>query len=106
MPYSSPFKIVIPQVDLLSYLFPPDRDEDDMPLWISASDPLNALSPKQALQWIRRFAFGLEKLQLQVGDVILMISPNHVYVPIAYLGSIGYGAIFSGLSPDASAKGI
>ena len=105
MPYNSPFTISIPSTDLLTYLFARETSEDDMPLWISAVDPSISLSRREALQWIRRLAFGLGRLQLEIGDVVMVISPNQVYVPIAYLGSIGYGATFSGLSPIASVKG-
>lgn len=48
---------------------------------------------------------GLKKLQLKTGDVVLMISPNHVFVPVAYIGSIACGAVFSGLTPLASVNG-
>lgn len=106
MPYKSPFTIDIPRTDLLTYLFPPYREDDVYkPLWISTTNPSISLSRKQALQWIRRMAVGLQKLQLKTGDVVLMISPNHVFVPVAYLGSIAYGAVFSGLTPLASVDG-
>jgi hypothetical protein len=74
MPYISEFTINIPSTDLLTYLFPPDNEED-------------------------------VKLQLKTGDVVLMISPNHVFVPVAYIGSIACGAVFSGLTPLASVNG-
>lgn len=106
MSYKSLFTIIIPRTDLLTYLFPPDRDDDiSKPIWISASNPSISLHKKQALQWTRRMAIGLKKLQLKTGDVVLMISPNHVFVPVAYLGSIAYGAVFSGLTPLASVNG-
>jgi len=106
MVYESPFSIDIPKVDLLTYLFPsPEKLSDEKPLWISAANPSIALSGKQSLQWIRRLAVGLEKLHLEVGDVVLMISPNQVFVPILYAGTIGYGAVFSGLTPAATVNG-
>lgn len=105
MPYNSPFTIDIPTTDLLTYLFPPAKNSSEKPLWISVTDPSISLSHKHALQWIRRLAVGLGRLQLSIGDVVLTISPNHVYVPVAYLGSIGHGAVFSGLSPAASVNG-
>ena len=106
MVYKSPFTIDIPKEDLLTYLFSsPTNVSDDRPLWISAARPSIALSKKQALQWIQRLAIGLGKLQLKPGDVVLMISPNHVFVPILYIGTIGYGAIFSGLTAAATVHG-
>lgn len=106
MSYKSQFTIDIPRTDLLTYLFPQDVESGvGKPLWISASDPSIFLDRKQALEWIRRMAVGLKKLQLKTGDVVLMISANHVFVPVAYLGSIAYGAVFSGLNPLASVNG-
>ena len=105
MPYTSPFTIEIPREDLLSYLFLSPTTVSDRPLWISAADPSISLSRNQALQWVRRLAVGLGKLELKTGDAVLMISPNHVFVPVAYIGTVGYGAVFSGLTPAASANG-
>jgi acyl-coenzyme A synthetase/AMP-(fatty) acid ligase len=106
MPYKSEFTIDIPRTDLLTYFFPPDKEDDgDQPIWISAADPSIFLDRKHAVQWIRRMAVGLRKLQFKTGDVVLMISPNHVFVPVAYIGSIAYGAVFSGLTPLASVNG-
>ncbi len=105
MPYNSPFTIDIPTTDLLTYLFPQHKDDSEKLLWISAIDPSISLNHKQALQWTRRLAFGLGRLRLKAGDVVLMMSPNHVYVPVVYLGTIGYGAVFSGLSPVSSVNG-
>lgn len=57
MPYISEFTINIPSTDLLTYLFPPDNEEDvNQPIWISAADPSILLNRKQAVQWIRRMA--------------------------------------------------
>lgn len=106
MVYKSPYSIDVPKQDLLTYLCPSSAEPlDDRPLWISAAQPSISLSSKQALQWVRRLAVGLAKLQLKIGDVVLMISPNHVFVPVAYIGTIGYGAVFSGLSPTATVNG-
>ena len=105
MPYNSASTIDIPNVDLLTYLFSSSTTESDKPIWISAADNSISLSGNQALKWARRLAVGLRKLHLKTGDVVLMISPNHVFVPVAFLGIIGYGAIFSGLSPGASSNG-
>ena len=44
-------------------------------------------------------AIGLDRLGLKKGDVLMMVSPNHIFVPIAYLGAVGSGRIFSGANP-------
>lgn len=106
MAFRSPFTIDIPQVDLLSYLFPTSTEPCDDPTWISASDPSISLSPRQLLQWVKQLGVGLKGLGLQTGDVVMMFSPNHIFVPVAYLGIVGYGAVFSGLNPASSLNGM
>ena len=44
-------------------------------------------------------AIGLDRLGVKKGDVLMMVSPNHIFVPIAYLGTVGSGRIFSGANP-------
>ncbi|PGH26434.1 hypothetical protein AJ80_01932 [Polytolypa hystricis UAMH7299] len=100
MPFASPFpNLDIPKVDLLSYLFPADKTPSDTPIWIDAHNPSNYLTPKQLLGWVKRLGVGLEKLGTQKGDAIVIFTPNHIFVPVAYLGIAGTGRVFSGLNP-------
>ena len=100
MPFSSPFPpIDIPKVDILSYLFPPGETASTTPLWIDSKDPENSLSPAQLLQWVKRLAFGLERTGVKSGEVVMIYTPNHIFVPVAYLGIVGAGYAFSGANP-------
>jgi len=100
MPRSSKFPdLKIPKTNILDYLFPQDQEPSDTALWIDARDPSHSLSPKQCLRLVRRLGFGLHRLGIEEGDVALILTPNHIYVPVAYLGMVGYGAIFSGMNP-------
>ncbi|KAK7179896.1 4-coumarate-CoA ligase 2 [Paraphaeosphaeria sporulosa] len=99
MPSQSPFQIDIPATDLLTYLFPPSKPASDKPIWIDADDTNNALSPRQLLQWVKRLGSGLQKLGLNRQDVVMMYSTNHIFVPVAYLGTAGAGLIYSGCNP-------
>ncbi|PSN75322.1 4-coumarate-CoA ligase [Corynespora cassiicola Philippines] len=99
MPTHSPFQIEIPETDLLTYLFPPSEPVSDIPIWIDADDTSNSLSPRQALEWIKRLGFGLQDLGLKKQDVVLVYTHNHIFVPVAYLGIAGSGFIFSGCNP-------
>lgn len=106
MPFKSSFPdLEIPQTDLLSYLFG-NRTLSDKPLWFNSSQPTNNLSPKQALQWIKRLGLGLSQLGMKKGDVILMFTPNHIFVPVAYLGIVGSGCVFSGANPSYTVQGL
>ena len=89
----------IPEQDVLTYLFGSHDSLSDKPLWINAANPDSYLSLRTGLQWIKRLATGLDQLGLQKADVLMIVSPNHIFVPIAYLGAVGSGRIFSGANP-------
>ena len=100
MPFTSPFPILdIPKVDILSYIFPPGETPSDEPIWIDSQDTKIALSPAQLLEWVKRLAFGLEKTGVKKGEVVMIYTPNHIFVPVAYLGIVGAGYAFSGANP-------
>jgi acyl-CoA synthetase (AMP-forming)/AMP-acid ligase II len=105
MPSESLFQIDIPATDVLSYLFPPNKLPSDKPIWIDADDTSNSLSPRQLLLWTKRLGGGLEKLELKKQDVVMMYSHNHIFVPVAYLGILGCGCIFSGCNPAYGING-
>ncbi|KAI0121195.1 4-coumarate-CoA ligase [Xylariales sp. AK1849] len=100
MPFSSPYpSLDIPESNILSYLFPHGEEPYDEPLWLDSRDDKHNLSPKQLLRWARRLSLGLERLGLGRGDVVMIYTPNHIFVPVAYLGIVGAGCIFSGANP-------
>lgn len=106
MVYKSPFPdLDLPSCNILSYLFPEDKAPQQEPLWFDAQNPDSNLSPAQALVWAKRLAFGLEKLGLERGDVVLILTPNHIFVPVAYLGTVGAGCCFSGANPAYTVPG-
>ena len=95
----------IPEQDVLTYIFGSHEPLSEKPLWINAASPDIHLSLRTGLQWIKRLAVGLDRLGLKSGDVLMMVSPNHIFVPIAYLGAVGSGRIFSGANPVYTADG-
>lgn len=99
MPQKSPFQINIPQTDVLSYIFPPNKAPPDQPIWIDADDTSRSLSPAQLLQWVKRLGVGLDRLDIKQNEAVLMYSSNHIFVPVAYLGIAGSGRIFTGCNP-------
>ena len=106
MVYKSPYPdLNIPQTNILSYLFPPNEKPLEEDIWIDSKDPSRRLSPREALQWVKRLSFGLERLGLRRGDVAMIFTPNHIFVPIAYLGIVGAGLIFSGANPAYTVPG-
>lgn len=89
----------IPEQDILTYLFDSEDSLPESPLWINAARSDSYLSLRTALQWIKRLAIGLDKLGVKRGDVLMMVSPNHIFVPVAYLGAVGSARLFSGANP-------
>jgi 4-coumarate--CoA ligase len=102
-PYSP---LDIPETDLLSYLFPNKRNVSNDPIWIDAMDPNNCLSPRQGLLWIKRLAIGLDRLGIANQEVIMVLTPNHIFVPIVYLGIVGSRRIFSAGNPIYTVTGM
>lgn len=94
-----------PTTNVLDFLFPQDQEPSDKPLWIDAANPSHFLSPRAAVQWVKRLGFGMQRLGIQQDDVCVIFTPNHIYVPVAYLAFVGYGAAFSGLNPAYTLQG-
>jgi 4-coumarate--CoA ligase len=106
MPFISPYpSLTIPQRNLLSYLFPQNEEAQTDPIWIDSKNETKRLSPNQMLQWVKRLSYGLEYLGLQRGEVVMICTPNHVFVPVAYLGIVGAGFVFSGANPAYTVSG-
>lgn len=90
----------IPKTNILSYLYPANQTVSDKPIWIDAQNPQNSLSPRQMLLWVRRVGCGLDKLGVEKGEVVMILTPNHIFVPVAYQGIVGSSRIFSGANPS------
>lgn len=106
MPLSSPFpNLDIPKCNIVDYLFPPGKVPSDTPIWIDSKNTQQYLTPRALLQWSKRLAAGLETVS-QPGEVILIFSPNNVFIPVAYLGIVGSKRIFSGANPVYTHEGM
>ncbi|KAH7561618.1 hypothetical protein BM1_02722 [Bipolaris maydis] len=100
MPYSSPFPaLTIPKCNVLHYLFPQEQTPSDTPLWIDSKNTERYLTPRSMLQWTKRLAVGLDRIGSKPGEVVMIFTPNHIFVPVAYLGIVGSKRIFSGGNP-------
>lgn len=107
MPFQSLYEhIDIPQSNVLTYIFGNGSLLSNEPIWIDAKNPQKNLSPHQLLQWVRRLGLGLQRLGLKRGDVVMICTPNHIFVPVAYLGIAGSAHIFSGANPISTVPGM
>jgi acyl-coenzyme A synthetase/AMP-(fatty) acid ligase len=50
--------------------------------------------------------YGLQSLGVRAGDSLLVFTPNHIFVPVAYLGTVSLGCAFSGASPAFTVSGL
>lgn len=100
MIYKSKFEdIDIPQCNILSFLFPRDKTPSTRALWIDAECPEKNLSPADLLLWVQRFAVGLDRLGVQKNEAIMVFTPNHIFVPVVYLGAVGSERYYTGANP-------
>jgi 4-coumarate--CoA ligase len=107
MPFASPFpELNIPKCNLLEYLFPKETTPSDTPLWIDSKDTDHYLTPQTLLQWTKRLALGLDRIGSKPGEVVMILTPNHIFVPVAYLGIVGSKRIFSGANPAYTVSGM
>lgn len=107
MPFQSKHaRLDIPECNILSYLFPKGRKLSTTPLWIDAEDPSHSLSQEQALDLIKQLAVGLDNLGVGLGEAIMVLTPNHIYVPIVYLAASGSGRMFTGANPAYTATEV
>ncbi|KAK3710800.1 hypothetical protein LTR37_010024 [Vermiconidia calcicola] len=90
----------IPKVNVLDYLFPDGQPVSSDPVWYDAVEPQKKnLSPRQMLNWVKRVCLGLDRLGISEGDVCMIYTPNHLFIPAAYLGIVGSGRAFSAANP-------
>lgn len=89
----------IPKVNVLDFLFPKGEAISNQPVWHDAKNPKTNLSPKQLVHWVKRLSLGLDRLGVKRGEVCLIYSPNHIFIPVAYLGIVGGGRCFSAVNP-------
>ena len=106
MPFQSPFpNLEIPKTNILSYLYPPHRPLSGAPLWIDSNEPNETVSATTLFDWVKRVGIGFDKLGIKEGEVVLVYSPNHVFLPVIYLAIIANGRIFTGANPAYTAGG-
>lgn len=97
--------VTIPKTDVLTYLFPPHETPSTDPLWIDSKDPSISLSPAELFLLVKRLALGLERTGVKKGEVVMIYTPNHIYVPVAYLAIVSAGYAFSAANPAYTLPG-
>ena len=106
MPIKSRFQVPIPDISLPSCLFvsPYFPLNDSKPVFLDAENPSRSLTLNDYRSWSQRFAAGLIKHGLQKGDRVMIFSPNHLFFPIAFMGIIMAGGIYTGANPGYTTR--
>ncbi|KAL9607810.1 MAG: hypothetical protein Q9167_007315, partial [Letrouitia subvulpina] len=100
MPFQSTFPpLAIPKKNIVSYIFQDNQTLPDTPIWIDAKDPRQRVSRRQTRELILRLGAGLDKMGTRRGQVVMIFTPNHVFVPAVYMGIVGTLRTFSGANP-------
>lgn len=101
MPHNSKYPdLDIPASNILDFIFAPDDPiQQNESIWIDSIDPSNSLSKFQGLHRIKQLAVALDNLGIKEQEVVMIFTPNHICVPIAYMGIVGSKRIFSGANP-------
>ncbi|KAI5307497.1 hypothetical protein KEM55_008148 [Ascosphaera atra] len=107
MVFKSRWTIDIPDCSLPTFIFggPNTPVSKDGKIYIDAKNPdTHYLSAHDVRLWSQRLAAGLRKSGVQDGDRILLFSSNHIFYPVAFLGIIMAGGIFTGANPTYTAR--
>ncbi|PGH13539.1 hypothetical protein AJ80_06289 [Polytolypa hystricis UAMH7299] len=102
MPLKSRWTIPIPDASLPTVLFtsPTHPQSKTRQAYIDASRPdTHYFTPHDFRLWSQRFAAGLQKSGLKPGDRVLLFSSNDLFFPVAFMGVIMAGCIFTGANP-------
>lgn len=106
MVVKSVYTIDIPQHSFSTLIFgdPADVLPDDKPCIMDHVNPETRNFTRHTFRlWSQRFAAGLQKAGLAKGDRVVVFSTNCLFYPVAFMGVIMAGGIFSGCNPTYSA---
>lgn len=104
MPDISRFSVPVPRVTLPTFIFGDSTSLlPDQLAFADAEEPsVKCFTYAECRTWSKRFAVGLLASGFRRGDRLLVSSPNNVFYPIVYLGTIMAGGIYTA----ANAKNV
>ncbi|KKZ67946.1 4-coumarate-CoA ligase [[Emmonsia] crescens] len=102
MLFKSRWSIAIPDTSLLTVVFksPTHPLSKTKRCFSDATRPdTHFFTTHEYRLWCQRFAAGLRKSGLKTGDRVLLFSSNDLFFPVAFMGIIMAGGIFTGANP-------
>ncbi|MCH8010359.1 MAG: acetoacetate--CoA ligase [Candidatus Marinimicrobia bacterium] len=82
------------------------RDDRTAIVFLGEGQPIRSLTYRQLYEEVRRLAFALRELGVDVNDRVAGFMPNMPETVIAMLATVSVGAIWSSSSPDFGIKGV
>ncbi|OAL19720.1 hypothetical protein AYO20_11592 [Fonsecaea nubica] len=107
MPYKSRWSISLPQCSFPTFLFgSPCKDLSDKKAYVDATRPEELFLTRQTFRlWSQRIALGLLKSpSFEPGDRVLVFSGNTLATPVAFMGIVMAGGVFTGANPTFTAR--
>jgi len=78
-----------------------DVKDANNPTFIDSDNPETTHLTRSSFRlWSKRFAIGLQKAGLQLGDGVLLFSGNNLFLPVVFMGITMAGGIFPGTNPS------
>lgn len=107
MPYKSRWSIPIPDCSLPTFLLKSaNHDLSEKPCYIDSERPETHYFTRNSFRvWCQRFALGLTRSEhFKDGDRVLLFSSNTLFYPVAFMGTVMAGGIFTGANPTFTAR--
>jgi 4-coumarate--CoA ligase len=105
MPVHSRWSIPIDNTSFPTYIFgAPSSPLPSKIAFYDADQPSRHLTLSSFRLWSQRLAAGLQKAGLQHGDRVLLFSGNNLFFPVAFMGIVMAGGIFTGANPGFVAR--
>jgi len=107
MPHKSRWSIPLPQCSFPTFLFgSPHKDVGDAKAYIDAARPDELFLTRRDFRlWSQRLALGLLRSQaFHPGDRVLIFSSNTLATPVAFMGVVMAGGIFTGANPTFTSR--
>ena len=102
MPIESKYQIPLPSCSLATHIFGGPNaplSKTHRSFTDSTRPDTHYLTQNSLRSWAKRFAAGLKANGLKTGDRVLMFSPNQLFYPVAFMGVVMSGGIFTGANP-------
>ncbi|KAI0179207.1 acetyl-CoA synthetase-like protein [Hypoxylon sp. FL1284] len=102
MVLESRWKVSVPSCSLQKWVFGSSFGPlPDTPQFIDPDRPDTHFITKSGYRlWSKRVALGLIRAGLKPGDRVLLFSGNNIFFPVAFMGVLMAGGVFSGANPS------